>query len=380
MARRAPLIAKKTKKTRVTRSESYLVNQKYLGDEPVFTKPVTQVEYANALSWYNYMCDTNDAREYIETYLKNTNRLVEAKKLKRVSDTWIVSTAAWACRLINKGYELPKNARPFVEVKITEMLSRATKEEPKTEEKPTQVVSIQERMRERQSEIIGEIEGMIDDTDCGTKDSFNLYDWLKANQIPAAYCSSIVAKYSKWLEELIEALEGKDEQLKEAYSYLTKKQLRDRVEFFNKLIQDAERYSNVTKKTRAPRKPRTVSVEKKLKNFKYQKESAEFKIASINPEKIIGAQELWTFNTKYKVVSVFRAIDRGGLQIKGTSIIGYDEKNSFSKGCGRKPEIVLDKLQNGGKIVLRKLMEELKTDKTLQYRINENTVLMKVST
>ena len=40
--------------------------------------------------------------------------------------------------------------------------------------------------------------------------------------------------------------------------------------------------------------------------------------------------------------------------------------------------MVLDKLQNGGKIVLRKLMDELKTDKPLQARINENTILIKV--
>jgi hypothetical protein len=380
MARRAPLISKKAKKPKVTRNEAYLVNLKYLGDEPTFKEPLSQSDYATALNWYNYMCDTNDAREYLETYLKNTNRVAEAKKIKRVSDTWIVSTAAWACRMISKDYTLPESAKPFVEKHITQMLSRATKEEPKIEEKPTQVVSIQERMRERQSEIIGEIEGMIDDTDCGTKDTFNLYDWLKSNQIPATYCSSISAKYSKWLAELIETLEGKDDQLKEAYSYLTKKQLRDRIDFFNNLINDVERYSNVTKKTRTPRKPRTVSVEKKLKNLKFQKESKEYKIASVNPEKVIGCQELWTFNTKYKVVTVFRAIDRGGLQVKGTSIIGYDEKTSLSKGCGRKPEIVLDKLQNGGKIVLKKLMEELKTDKALQYRLNENTILMKVTT
>ena len=380
MARRPPVIKKTSKKKpRVTRNEAYLVNLKYLGDEPTFTKSLTQSEYGLALTWYNYMCDTSDAREYIETYLKNTNRVAVIKKFKRVPDTWIVTTAAWVCRMLTKNYELPESAKSFAETKILEMLSHANKEEPKIEENTVNVVSIQERMRERQSEIIGEIEGMIDDTDYGTKESFSLYDWLKSNQIPATYCSAIINKYTPWLSELLEALEGKDEQLKEAYAYLKKAELKERMLFLSKLIEDAEKYSNVAKKTRAPRKPRTVSVEKKLKNLKYQKESKEYKIASINPEKIIGAQELWVFNTKYKVVTVFRAIDRGGLQIKGTSIIGYDEKTSFSKGCGRKPEIVLDKLQNGGKIVLRKLIDELKTNKALQYRINENTILMKVS-
>jgi hypothetical protein len=372
MARRASIIKKTPKKIRVSRSESYLVNLKYMGDEPVFLGAMTDGEYGLALNWYNCMCDTSDAREYIDTYLKANNRLAEAKHIKRVSDAWVPSTAAWVFRMLSKGYQLPSSAKVYAENKLKESLARVSKDDPK-ESKSAPVISIQERIRERQHDIIGEIEEMID-----SGEEFSIYDWLKAKEIPATYCTSIIAHYSPWLAELIEAYEGGDPQLKEAYRYLSKPQLRKRIEFLNKMIEDVDRYGNVTKKTRAPRKPRAVSLEKKLKNLKYQKEDNTFKIASINPEKIIGAQELWTFNTKYKVVTVFRALDRGGLQIKGTSIIGYDEKTSLSKGCGRKPEDVLTKLQNGGKIILRKLMDELKTDKPLQIRINENTVLMKV--
>ena len=369
MAKRM-IVKRSPKKVRVTRSESYIINQKYLGDEKVFTEPVSQSEYIRALTWYNYMCDVGDAREYLETYLKNTNRIAEAKKLKRVSDTWIPSTAAWICRMLSKGYELPESAKPFAEKAITESLTRAKEEEKETS---TNTVSIQDRIRERQHDIIGEIEGMIDDGG-----EFSLYDWLKSNQIPAQYAGAIAKKYRPWLMELIEAYEGKSADLKEAYRHMTRKELKERIMFFDTLIEDAERYGQVTKKTRAPRKPRPVSVEKQLKHLRYQKESKEYKIASVNPEKILGAQELWTFNTKYKVVTMFRALDRGGLKVNRSSIAGYDEKTSISKGCGRKPEAILDKLQNGGKIVLRKLMDDLKTDKPLQVRLNENTVIMKV--
>ena len=372
MARRPALIKKKPKKIRVSRSEGYLVNVKYLGDEPTFTKPVTREEYASALTWYNYMSDNKEAREFIDTYLKQNNRHADAKKFKRVPDIWLPTTAAWVCRMLTRGYELPDTALPFVQEKLAYALSKAVKEEPK-EETVTPVISIQERMRERQHDIIGEIEEMID-----TGEEFSLYDWLKSNEIPASYCPAIIRKFAPCVLEMIEASERKDPQLVEGYSYLSKKELQKMIEFYSKLIEDAEKYGSVTKKTRAPRKPRAVSVEKKLKHLKYQKEDNALKIASINPEKILGAQELWTFNTKYKIVTVFRAIDRGGLQINRSSITGFDEKASESKGCGRKPETVLDKLQNGGKIVLKKLMSELKTDKPLQVRINENTILMKV--
>lgn len=372
MARRPALIAKRTKKTRVSRSETYLVNLKYMGDEPVFTKPVSEGEYGRALNWYNCMCDTKDAREYIETYLKEANRTAELKHFKRVPDAWVPTTVAWICRMISKGAKLPDSAKVFMNERLKETLKKASKEEPKIDK--GQVISIQDRIRERTHDIIGDIEEMID-----SGEDFSLYEWLKSKEIPAAYCTAIVAKYTPWLSELIEAYEGKDEQLKEGYKHFTKKQLRERIEWFNKLIEDAERYGNVTKKTRAPRKPRPVSVEKKLKNLKYQKEDNTFKIASVNPEKIIGCQELWTFNTKYKTLTVFRAIDRGGLQVKGTSIINYDEKASFTKRTGRKPEEYVKRVLDGGKIVLRKIMDELKNDAPLAFRINENTILLKIT-
>jgi hypothetical protein len=372
MARRPALIAKKNKKVRVTRSESYLVNVKYLGEEPVFTKPVTESEYGKALSWYNYMCTNSDAREYIETYLKNLGRTADVKKFKSVPDAWVPTTAAWVCRMLSKGYELPESAKPYLERLLNETLARAKVEK---KEKVESVISIQDRIRERQSEIIGDIEEIID-----SGEAFSLYDWLKSKEIPATYCQAIINRYKPWLAELVEASAGKCPQLKEAYSHFTKSKLKERISFFERLISDAEKYGNVAKKTRAPRKPRPVSVEKKLKGLKYQKEDKNFKIASINPEKIVGAQELWTFNTKYKILTVFRALDRGGLDVKGTSIIGFDEKTSCSKRTGRKPEYFVDKVMNGGKIVLRKIMDEAKGDATLAVRINDATILMKVVT
>lgn len=372
MARRQALIQRKTKTVRVSKSEQYLVNRKYLGDEPILKGEYTNTDYANALTWYNYMCTNSEARDYIKDYLKSKGRMIELKTFNRVPDAWIPTTAAWVARIMSRGANVGEETSQFFETRLSECLKKAEIVVENKEEKQN-VISVQQRMRERSQDIIGEIEELLDNGE-----EFSLYDWLKANEIPAAYSPMIVSYYTPWLAELLEASEGEDDQLKEAYRNLTKKQLKKRIMFFNKLIEDAERYGSVTKKTRAPRKPRTVSNEKLLKNFKYQKEDKNFKIASINPEKIIGAQELWTFNTKYKTLSVFRALDRGGLKVRGTSIINYDEKNSMTKRTGRKPEEYVDKVLKGGKIILRKIMDELKNGAPLAYRINENTILIKV--
>jgi hypothetical protein len=371
MARRPALIARKPKKVRTTKSETYLVNQKYLGGEPTFAvnKPM---ELSRAFNWYNAMCDVNDAREYSVDYFKKINKSEMVKVAKAVPDKLFPMTSAWVFRMLARGAAIDtvmvdRAIARFSKIKID------SEDEPRLESKPSNVINIQDRIRDKASEIIGSVEELID-----KGDEFSLYDWLKANEIPATYAPRIAAFYAPVLAELLEASDRSDPQLVEGYSSFSKKELQVRIILFNSIIEDAERYADTTKKVRMPRKPRTISVEKKLKNFKFQKEDNNYKIASINPEKVIGAQELWTFNTKYKTLTVFRAIDRGGLQVKGTSIVNYDEAASVTKRTGRKPEVYVDKVLNGGKIVLRKLMDELKNDASLAYRINENTILLKV--
>jgi len=375
MARRPGLIKRKPKTIRVTKSEAYIVNKKHLGDEPNFTKPLSKTDYINALNWYNYMCTNSEAKEYIVTYLKNLGRVDDAKKIKSVPDSLIPTTVAWVCRLLSRGAKLPTDTQDYINdrIKDTYKYVQETKEE---DSKP--VVSIQDRMRERAHDILGEIEGMIDDY-IYDKVEFSMYEWLQSNNIPAAYATSIISKFTPVLDELLEAYEGKDEQLKEGYRHLKKAEIKNLVSFYNTLIEDAERYSSNTKKIKKTRKPRAVSVEKKIKNLKYQKEDATYKIASVSPEKVIGAMELWTFNTKYKTITRLTAIDRGGLQVKGTSITNYCESNSITRSVGRKdPNEFLKRILEGGKLVLRKVFDEIKTEKPLAYRINENTILLRV--
>ena len=377
MARRPALVKRKPKTIRVTKSEAYIVNKKHLGDEPIFTDASANIDYMNGLNWYNYMASNSEAKEYLSDYLKNIGKLADSKKIKRISDSDIPTTAAWTVRMIGRGFKPDDSTRNFIDNKIKAALDKINIEEPKEDSK-VPVISIQDRMKERAHDILGEIEGMIDDY-IHQNIEFSLYEWMQANSIPAAYATNIVNKLSPVLSELIEAYDGKCEQLKEGYRHLKKSEIKNLISFYNTLIEDAERYSSNTKKVNKSRKPRTVSVEKKIKNLKFQKEDASLKIVSVAPEKIIGSMELWTYNTKYKVLTRFVALDRGGLQIKGTSITNYDENNSISRSIGRKaPDEFLKRVLEGGKLVLRKVLDEFKTEKPLAYRINENTILLRV--
>jgi hypothetical protein len=361
------LSIKTKKKQKVSKSETYLVNLKYLGEEPDSTKLKTQADWAKAFNWYHSMCSREEARQYLKDYFANDK--VVLKKITKIPDAHMPYTAAWQCRIWKRiGKPIDGESLERVHKWIDEASSYAKEDKPK-EDKPERP-TIQDRMKEKISELIGDIEVLYD-----AEMPVDLYSFLQKREVPAMYTGRIVEYYKPILEEMKLAAAGEIE----GYESYTKKWLRDRVDMLQKIIDDAQRYGGNVKKARAPRKKKAPTAEKLLKHFTYQKESNEYKLQSIDPAKILGAQELWTFNTKYKTLTVFRARGPAGLSVRRTTIDGYDVDASVTKTL-RKPDEVLKKVLTGGKLVLRKLMDELKTKQAKTAdRINENVILVKVA-
>ena len=103
------------------------------------------------------------------------------------------------------------------------------------------------------------------------------------------------------------------------------------------------------------------------------------KLVSINPVDIVGAQELWVYNTKSRKIGKYVAEDMGGaLSVKGTTITGYNANNSVQKTL-RKPLEQLTEFKAAGKVQLRKFIDDIKAvDIKLNGRINEDVILLKV--
>lgn len=134
----------------------------------------------------------------------------------------------------------------------------------------------------------------------------------------------------------------------------------------------------VAKAVRKPRakkvKPASVVVSK----LKYKEEDTEYGIKSVKPTDLIGAQQVWVFNAKYRTIAVYNAMGPSGLSVKGTTLTGFDEKTSIVKKL-RKPKEQLHALNNAGKVLLRKYMDNIKCKpKEATGRINTDTVLIKV--
>jgi hypothetical protein len=252
------------------------------------------------------------------------------------------------------------------------------------EVKPTGVQpSIQERVKEaayRMTEEIEEaIEGFQNDPENFDPKAFKMLNLLKGKEVKAAHARIIKNFYSKDLAELEELASGKgDEQLKEAYSHRTKKQIRNLIAFYQEIMMACDMLAQEAKVNRAPRKTKAVSKDKLVAKLKFMKSNEPLKLVSINPVDIIGCGELWVFNTKTRKLGKYIASEFNTLNVKGTTITNFDEFKSVQKTI-RKPEEKLKEFKAAGKVQLRKFLDEINaTDTKMNGRINEDTILLKV--
>ena len=309
----------------------------------------------------------------------------KATDLKRVPD-YAFQTFGKYAYIGNKGAELSKEHTEALEKGIDYLLEMHPDQEVVEEvaEKPKKnVVSIQERMRQQVSELCGQWEGYLDDWRDGEYDlkKFDPYKEMISYQpaIKPAHAKIIQQMYEAEYAEAQLLVAWEDEEIKEAYSQFTGR-AQDRKNFlkFYELIMTAtSTLINTGKANRKPRTKKAPSKEKLVAKVKYKESEPTIGLASINPVSILEANELWVYNTKNRKLMHYVAEPMvGGLGVKGTSIVGYDNARSTQKTI-RKPEILkgADKL---ARTKFEKLYNELTTtDTACNGRINEHCIIIK---
>jgi len=159
------------------------------------------------------------------------------------------------------------------------------------------------------------------------------------------------------------------------------------IAWWDVLLQECDAFAQLKKTTRKARIKKSPSKDKMVAKLKFKKEDTDLKLVSVNPTDIVGASELWVYNTrtrklgKYVALNVDpKGLDRSGtgLTVKGTTIMGFKEDESVQKTL-RKPAEQLTTFNKSGKIQLRKFMDSIRTTETkLNGRINAETMLLKV--
>ncbi len=345
-----------------------VVSSEPVAAEIIFGDDEYQLKLLLAFNWFNLEKDRKDARKYIEDYCKKHNI-----PIRSLTDSEVNLTMGWVCRVMLKGAQLSTDHQRALNRYLNKLTPLPQVQKIVTAPK----VNIQEATQNRIAAYIGELEGVIDNLAKDPKTPFSLLDDMKKNEMPQASSDEIREWVKSKLREPIEVLEGKDKDLIEGYSNFKKKDLVAFAKRLASFLEEAEKYSAFKKANRKPRAKKVKSPTLQVKDLKYKSQDDQLKITSVSPTEIVGAMQVWVFNTKTRKLAVYRTESSSGIQVKGTTLQNYEPEQSVQKTV-RKPEIVLQDLLKAGKVQLRKFMDGIKAvDSQPNGRLNADTLIVR---
>lgn len=361
-------ISTKVKVVKVRKSRAVVksIDDKYYGPEPI---DISKKGFGEALNWYNYMFDQDEVRDWLFEYMKrNDYSKSDIAAVKRLAKYKITKTSCSVARILMNGNTLDDGAVERFHNTIAGYIAegKKIKEEVKPSAEEKTGPTIQERTQFKIQGLITDCEEAIDNNP-----ELNIYEWLKGKEATVQAAAAIRDFYAKWLPDFEED---------EFDTRADKKRRAEQKKYWEAFVADCDRYCGNKKATkiRKPREKKVKSAVDQVSKMKYQKEFPPLKIVSVNPAEIVGCKQLWTYNTKYKKLSRYDASGPNGIQVKGTTLIGYDVETALTKSL-RKPDISLQSLLSAGKVALRTFMTDLKTNETKPNgRINTDTIILRV--
>ena len=378
--------------------------------------PTKKLTWHKAHYYTHYEVESKEWLTRCKGYIKNKYDKNVVSAINKLPDWKVGGKSHWACAaylIENDMVDLvPAGHVKGLDKWILELAEEgaALVEEKKAEDKTKKnvyVPTIQERIRDQSQDMVEDIdewlEGWIADPETFDPKAFDFKKHFNKLQPSQAHARKMKTFYNDVLDDFDELermptagqLKKMDEhtqdqwaQLKEGYAHLKKGDIKKFRTAIDELMAALDFIIDSAKANRKPRKAKPKSATKLVEKLKYSKTDEKYKLASIDPSVIVGANELWVFNTKTRKLGKYVAQnidpkgmgrDGTGLSVKGTTIIGFNEKESIQKTL-RKPEEQLKAFKGAGKVALRKFIDEIATtDTKLNGRCNPDTVLLKVN-
>ena len=380
------LLSVKSKKKPTARQPKY-TDEKFTGGELTFenwdklSEEKQRFAVMHGYNFYNYYHTPAEMRKYVVQWAQRDLKWGKEQiaAFAECEDQRVGMTLCIFSKMKLNGY--PEAVPEYVTNKLAELLTYGTAKlaDKAAAVKPQAKRTIQDHMREKQYDIVGELDAQYDAYLAGAELP-DFVTYFRDSKMPQQFVSRIISYYADIEAELVASqTKGADSQLLEAYKWVTKSDLKRMQLFYTKLKDALSTYGAVKAAVRKARVKKPVSKEKLVKKVKYCTEDTTLNLVSINPVDVIGARELWVYNRKTRKLGKYvAAVDSGTLGIKGTAILGYDDKTSVAKTV-RKPEVVMKKFMSAGKVALRTWLEEMSTTGVqMNGRLNADTMLLKV--
>lgn len=329
----------------------------------------------HALNWYNAARTKELAAKWIAEELKRTSYTAEQKSTLVSRALKWCPTAISLMRMRQRGWPLEPKHLSFIDREAVRVLNLGRDLE--DEDQPVPAAPKSKAPKSSSEQLLDYLETCYQKVLAGETAPSNMF----ADLSKLGCTLKDVGRLSKYFErERADfKLATEDEEYAQALSHLTLKRRKAVAAFFESFDAAIGMFSSLKKAAAKPRavRKKAVKLDKLVARMKYKKSDAETKLNSIDPIKIIGASEVWVYNTKYRIVYRGVAEDGKTLSVKGSTVTGFDEKLSVGKKL-RKPNVSLPNIM-GGKVSSKRELEALKTNELAWTgRINEHTLILKV--
>ena len=339
--------------------------------EPEINALDYQASLMTALNYYTRECDHKQKKGWFMEHFRKEVKF----PIGEIHDREF-RIAGTLSRILANGNHLEQNELDRLAAEFDRIKALSTKLTPVVEDvaAPTKVVSIQERLEEKASDFVSEFNGILDEFVMDRKAIPDVDLLVKQKQpLPAPVAKKIVAKIQRTLDELREAVAGTDPVLTEGYSNFKKTELKKLLGAYETLVERLQQMKKVV--VRKARTPKSKPIGTIVAKMKFSPANDELKLKSVSPTSIVGADELYCFNTKTRKMQVYKALDGMTLTVKGTTIMNYDMDKSLQKTV-RKPETVAA-VADKGKRAFSTFMKALTAKPAaLNGRIGVDTILL----
>ena len=348
-----------------TKSNNKAKADAFFGKEPIVKDANDKVEITVALNWLRSEQTPDLNRKWLQAYMKQSG--YTKAKVETVMSNLRYLSASWfsVARILTNGSAVPEGTNLRLDAALDEIASYGENKVAPKVIKPKQTsVPVSES-------VLSHIDLLIQKSTTTAVDE-DVYSFLMDKNVTKVQVEELISEYKSTYTELLNL--DTDESIQECYADYTPKQRKNIQTFFKNLYAQFEQYKKI-KQTRkkAKAKPRKQNKEKLIAKLRYMKESPEYRIASVDPMKLIGAKTVVLFNNKNRDVSIFYAQEQG-ISVKGTSLVGFDPEKSITKRL-RKPN---DVLTHGVKAGLEKAFESVNAvTRKANGRMNENIIIVK---
>jgi DNA-dependent RNA polymerase auxiliary subunit epsilon len=338
--------------------------------------PNYNILFIEALNYASVVFELSDKKTFATDYAKTVLNV----NVSNIPDYEFLSVGS-ICWLISSGAYVEQKTILEYNKKLLDLVLKYEKKDAQTKTKKSNVITLTPAAV-KTNELIGELEGLLDDVYTKKSNIVQPYDLIKSfGQLVK------LDVVEKWFSTQLADIN--DPEAAEGYENLSTFAKKAAIGALTIILKDIQKIKAEDQasapekkaKTKKLSKPKKIVPSKMVRKLNYLKSFDELGLKSVQPEKIVGSTTVWVYNIKTRKLGKYVALDGSptGILVKGSTLMNFDTVASVSKKL-RKPKETIAKLLTAGKVEQRKLLDDINAKPSvLNGRINKDCVIVKVS-